>query len=74
MDLVVRWNAVASTRALAHAPWSASKVQTALRCPRLFHYRYVDKIKEPETMPEARVGKAIHSANVSSSAQAKNSS
>ncbi len=61
-DLVIRCNAVASTRALAHAPWSASKVQTALRCPRLFHYRYVDKIKEPETMPEARVGKAIHAA------------
>lgn len=37
-------------------------MQTALRCPRLFHYRYVDKIKEPETMPEARVGKAIHAA------------
>lgn len=53
---------VASTRALAHAPWSASKVQTALRCPRLFHYRYVEKLKEPETMPEARVGKAIHAA------------
>lgn len=53
---------MASTRALAHAPWSASKVQTALRCPRLFHYRYVDKLKEPETMPEARVGKAIHAA------------
>jgi CRISPR/Cas system-associated exonuclease Cas4 (RecB family) len=51
---------VASHRALAHAPWSASKVQTALRCPRLFHYRYVEKIQEPETMPEARVGKAVH--------------
>lgn len=51
---------VASHRALAHAPWSASKVQTALRCPRLFHYRYVEKIEEPETMPEARVGKAVH--------------
>ncbi len=51
---------VASHRALAHAPWSASKVQTALRCPRLFHYRYVEKIAEPETMPEARVGKAVH--------------
>ena len=53
---------MASLRALAHAPWSASKVQAALRCPRLFHYRYVDKIEEPETSPEARVGKAVHSA------------
>jgi CRISPR/Cas system-associated exonuclease Cas4 (RecB family) len=53
---------VASLRALAHAPWSASKVQTALRCPRLFHYRYVEKIDEPETLPEARVGKAVHAA------------
>ena len=34
----------------------------ALRCPRLFHYRYVDKIAEPEVMPEALIGKAIHSA------------
>lgn len=34
----------------------------ALRCPRLFHFRYVDKIKEPEVMPEARLGKAIHKA------------
>jgi CRISPR/Cas system-associated exonuclease Cas4 (RecB family) len=37
-------------------------VQTALMCPRLFHYRYVEKLKEPEAMPEARVGKAIHAA------------
>ncbi len=34
----------------------------ALRCPRLFHFRYVDKIKEPEVMPETRLGKAIHQA------------
>jgi hypothetical protein len=34
----------------------------ALRCPRLFHYRYVDKIREPEVMPEALIGKAIHKA------------
>lgn len=34
----------------------------ALQCPRLFHYRYVERVKEPETMPELRVGKAIHSA------------
>lgn len=49
-----------STRALIHAPWSASKVATALRCPRLFHFKYVEKIAEPEPMPEARIGKAIH--------------
>jgi RecB family exonuclease len=53
---------VASHRALSHAPWSASKIQTALRCSRLFHYRYVDKLPEPEVMPEARIGKAIHDA------------
>ena len=51
-----------STRALIHAPWSASKVGTALRCPRLFHFKYVEKIPEPEVMPEARIGKAIHKA------------
>lgn len=34
----------------------------ALRCPRLFHYRYVDKLKEPEVSPEARIGKAVHHA------------
>ena len=51
-----------STRALIHAPWSASKVSTALRCPRLFHFRYVEKVPEPEVMPEARIGKAIHAA------------
>lgn len=49
-----------STRALIHAPWSASKVSTALCCPRLFHFKYIDKLKEPEVMPEARIGKAIH--------------
>ena len=53
---------MASLRALAHAPWSASKVQTALRCPRLFHYRYVDRVPEPEVMPELRMGKAVHAA------------
>ena len=34
----------------------------ALRCPRLFHFRYVDKLAEPEVMPETRLGKAIHEA------------
>jgi len=53
---------VPSTRALIHAPWSASKVATALRCPRLFHFRYVEKVPEPEVMPEARIGKAVHAA------------
>jgi hypothetical protein len=51
-----------STRALIHAPWSASKVSTALRCPRLFHWKYIEKLKEPEVMPETRIGKAIHKA------------
>jgi hypothetical protein len=51
-----------TTRALIHAPWSASKVGTALRCPRLFHFKYVDKLAEPEVMPETRIGKAIHKA------------
>jgi RecB family exonuclease len=53
---------VASTRAHAHAPWSASKVQAALQCPRLFHYRYVERLPEPEQMPETRIGKAVHAA------------
>ena len=51
-----------STRALIRAPWSASKVSTALRCPRLFHFRYVEKVPEPEVMPETRIGKAVHQA------------
>ena len=51
-----------STRALIHAPWSASKVATALRCPRLFHFKYITKVKEPEVMPETRIGKSIHKA------------
>jgi hypothetical protein len=58
---MVSWR-VPSTRALIHAPWSASKVATALRCPRLFHFKYIEKIPEPEVAPEARVGKAIHKA------------
>ncbi len=51
-----------STRALIHAPWSASKVAAALRCPRLFHFKYVERVPEPEVSPEARIGKAIHAA------------
>lgn len=47
---------------MIHAPWSASKVATALRCPRLFHFKYVEKVPEPEVMPETRIGKAIHKA------------
>lgn len=35
---------------------------TALRCPRLFHFKYVEKVPEPEVMPEARIGKALHAA------------
>ena len=33
-----------------------------MRCSRLFHYRYVDRLSEPEIMPEARIGNAIHTA------------
>lgn len=33
-----------------------------LRCPQLFHFKYIRKIKEPEVMPETRIGKAIHKA------------
>lgn len=52
--------AVASPRTQTHAPWSSSKVHTALKCPRLFHYRYIERIAEPEVMVEARIGKAVH--------------
>jgi RecB family exonuclease len=51
---------VASTRALALAPWSSSKIATALRCPREFYYRYVDRMKGVDEAPEARIGKAVH--------------
>jgi putative RecB family exonuclease len=51
-----------SLAALRHAPWSSSKVKTALRCPQEFHYRYVDGIPEPEVSAEQRIGKAVHAA------------
>ncbi len=35
---------------------------TALRCPRLFYFRYIEKVPEPEVSPEARIGKAVHAA------------
>ncbi len=50
-----------STRAKRFAPWSASKIQAGLRCSRLFHYRYVDRLEAPEIMAEMEVGKAVHS-------------
>ena len=62
MGFRLRCGGLPSTRALIHAPWSASKVSTALRCPRLFHFKYVQKLAEPEVMPETRIGKAIHKA------------
>jgi CRISPR/Cas system-associated exonuclease Cas4 (RecB family) len=34
----------------------------ALRCPREFHYRYVEKVKEEAPSPEARIGKVVHAA------------
>src|SRR5262249_58578547 len=53
---------VPSVAALTLAPWSVSKVQCALRCPLEFHFRYVDRLHEPEVAPETRVGKAVHGA------------
>jgi hypothetical protein len=53
---------VPSIAALRHAPWSPSKIQCAQRCPLEFHFRYVDKIAEPEVAPETRLGKALHRA------------
>jgi CRISPR/Cas system-associated exonuclease Cas4 (RecB family) len=37
-------------------------VKLALRCPRAFQYKYVDRIAEPAVAPEARIGKAVHRA------------
>jgi CRISPR/Cas system-associated exonuclease Cas4 (RecB family) len=53
---------VPSIAALRHAPWSLSKIQCALRCPLEFHYRYVDRLHEPEVAPDTRLGKALHAA------------
>lgn len=53
---------VPSIAALRHAPWSTSKVKTALRCTQEFHYRYVEKVAELRVGPELRIGKAIHAA------------
>lgn len=53
---------MASSRTQTHSPWSSSKVHAALKCPRLFHYRYVERVSEPEVMVEARIGKAVHTA------------
>jgi CRISPR/Cas system-associated exonuclease Cas4 (RecB family) len=53
---------VPSIAALRHAPWSTSKVKTALRCTQEFHYRYVEKIAELRVGPELRIGKAVHAA------------
>src|SRR5690349_8750750 len=49
-----------SLTAQRHAPWSMSKVQCALRCPQEFHFRYVERIAEPEVSPAQRIGKAVH--------------
>ena len=54
--------AVASPAAHRHAPWSSSKLQTATRCAREFHYRYVERLPEIEVSPEARIGKGVHKA------------
>lgn len=51
-----------SLAALRHAPWSASKVSCALRCPQEFHYKYVERIPERAVEADARIGKAVHAA------------
>lgn len=51
-----------SLAALRHAPWSASKVKCALRCPKEFHYKYVERIPERAVEADARIGKAVHAA------------
>ncbi len=33
-----------------------------MRCPKLFHYRYIEKRKEPEVMHDTRIGKSVHTA------------
>jgi CRISPR/Cas system-associated exonuclease Cas4 (RecB family) len=53
---------VPSVAALTLAPWSVSKIQCALRCPLEFHFRYVDRLHEPDVAPETRLGKAVHGA------------
>lgn len=40
-------------------PWSHSKVQLAEKCPRAFHFKYVDRFGSKEGT-EARVGTAAH--------------
>jgi putative RecB family exonuclease len=49
-----------SLAALRHAPWSASKIKCAQRCPQEFHFRYEEKIPEPIVSPAQRLGKAVH--------------
>lgn len=51
-----------SLSALRHAPWSASKVKCALRCPQEFHFKYVERVPESFVEPDARIGKAVHAA------------
>lgn len=47
---------------LEHSPWSPSKADLALRCPRAFKYRYVDRIKTDSKGSAAKVGTAAHKA------------
>ena len=51
---------VPSEAAFEHAPWSASKIACAARCPLEFRYRYIERISEKQVSPEARLGKAVH--------------
>lgn len=46
---------------LKHAPWSISKADIAKQCGLRFHWKYVEKKKEPESeRSEGRIGAAIH--------------
>ena len=47
---------------LEYRPWSPSKADLALRCPRAFKYRYVDHIKSDHKGSAAKVGTAAHKA------------
>ena len=47
---------------LEYRPWSPSKADLALRCPRAFKYRYVDHIKSEYKGSAAKVGTTAHKA------------
>jgi putative RecB family exonuclease len=43
-----------------HAPWSASKADTAKQCPLKFKYAYIQKVSKGRSGEEAQVGISIH--------------